>query len=171
MPKKGKEPDFTKAVEIAAPLAERLGVPLSLVLSIFSVESGFNAKAENHSANATKRGGAWGIGQVTLTTAVDMAKRFANDGKKLWPRFDGTGRSLLDLETNIGFAVHYLARAYKRYNDWLSAGVSYHQGMGKIDQLRKQYGSDWPNHLPPNGTLYAAALRNRRERFEVAAYS
>lgn len=171
VPKKPKEPDFTETVKVAAPLAERLGVPLSLALSVFSIESGFNRKAENHSPSAETRGGAWGLGQITLATAKDMAARFPNSAD-LWPRFDGTGQSLLDLQTNIGFAIHYLARAYKRYGDWLAAGASYHQGMGKIDQLRKTYGSDWANHLPPKGKLYVAALRNRRERFEAdAAYS
>lgn len=166
---KGKEPDYADARAIAEKFSKAFTVPLSLVLSILSIESGFNRKAINKSESAAKRGNAWGIGQVTLATAQDMTKRYPSVAKMYWPKFDGTGESLYDLQTNIALASYYLARMWKRYKgDWYAAGLSYHQGAGTIDKLIKDSRS-WEAKLAPKGKIYYKALQSRKARFDDGA--
>lgn len=141
-------------------------VPLDLVAAIVSIESGFNPMVVNRSERAMRRGGAWGLAQVTLETAKDYARRFPEVGAKMWPMFDKTGESLKDPSTNLGFAIYYLDRALKMFDgDWLAAGTSYHQGKRKVKQLIDEYGAEWYNHLPPLGRRYYQLLASKRAAY------
>lgn len=141
-------------------------VPIDLVAAIITIESNFNPDSVNLSPRAKERGGAWGLMQVTLETAMDYANRFKDEGQKLWPKFNGTGDSLKDIATNLGFGIFYLSRALQDFDgDWLKAGVSYHQGKGTIRRLVDMYGDQWHSFLKPLGARYYQLLKQKRDAF------
>lgn len=153
-------------IGLAKPFAEKLNVPIPLILSIVKIESDFNPAAVNQSPRAMARGGAWGLMQVTFTTAKDYAERFPELVREYAPGFNTNDpNSLLDAKTNIGLASIYLHRAMNQFNgDVLKAGVSYHQGKGNIDKAVKlatnnDEPNEWPRFLNPLGQSYYAKLK------------
>lgn len=138
-------PENAPAIKnIVQKYAVPMGVPMSLVMAIIGIESGYNTLAQNHSERATAQGGAWGLGQMTLNTAKDITKRYPEVAKQYWPTWNGTGQGLLDPYVNGAMTSFLLSLAWKKYakypNRWLTAGVAHHQGMGKVDELLKKYG-------------------------------
>lgn len=82
----------TNDVEVLmAYYAKIYGVPLSLVRRVAARESNFNPRARN--------GPYWGVMQILPQTARTMGYRGASEG-------------LLDPDTNLRYAVKYLAGAY-----------------------------------------------------------
>jgi hypothetical protein len=162
-PPKRPMTDKEKAVALALKYASAFGVPSSLVLAILSVQSNWRTNAQNP---RNKRGGAWGIGQVTLKTAQDLNTRFPTIARKWWPSWDGTGPGLLDPSVNIAMTAFMLSLAWKRYKarpeNWLVTLLSYHQGMGGMDKLLKQGGGKLPATLPPNATIMKARFNKVR---------
>jgi soluble lytic murein transglycosylase-like protein len=73
-------------------LARANGVPPSLVHRVIVRESGYNERAVNS--------GNYGLMQIRLGTARALG-------------YDGTPEGLLDPETNMAYAVRYLAGAYR----------------------------------------------------------
>ena len=73
-------------------LARANGVPPSLVHRVILRESGYNPRAVN--------GGNYGLMQIRLGTARALG-------------YDGPPEGLLDPETNMAYAVRYLAGAYR----------------------------------------------------------
>lgn len=85
-------PDATPDLEgLARSIAADAGVRPEVFLGIIDVESSWNEAATNLSGPDAARGGAWGLTQLTLTTA-----------KALEP--DVTGQELLDGVTNLRVA-------------------------------------------------------------------
>lgn len=156
--------------EVAKPIAEAMKVPMPLLMSILKIESDFYPGAVNRSPRAAARGHAWGLGQVTWLTAVDYAKRFPEEGKMLWPKFDGMNKeSLLDPMTNLGFVIFYLSRALESFHgDVIKAGAAYHSGKGGVLELVKQRGDKWEQGLGPNGRRYVELLRKYLPQFGEA---
>lgn len=148
-----------KAIALAIKFASVFQVPASLILAVISVQSGYRPTAQNP---RNKRGGAWGLGQVTLTTAQDLTKRLPAIARNWWPQWNGTGPGLLDPVVNVAMTAYMLSIAWKRYkaapDGWLIAALSYHQGLGGIARLVKAGGGKLPAKLPPNATIM-------RERF------
>jgi len=164
MPKMSLE----QVLELVEKYSKALGVPRSLVIAIFNIESNFRIDAENHTPRAEARGGAWGIGQITLETAKDITKRFPETAKKLWPNWDGTGPGLLDPHINIAMSAFLLARDYKHFTNkgdaWLLAGLAHHQGRGNVEKfLREGNGKIVEDKLPPNGKRYWLQLKDYRQ--------
>jgi soluble lytic murein transglycosylase-like protein len=165
-------PSNKNAKAIAVALAEKyskvFGVPASLVLAILQIESQFKFDAVNKTDRAMARGGAWGIGQITLATAKDIAQRFPKEAKQYFSTFNGTGESLLDPETNIAMSAFILSRSWKRYatkpKNWVVAAMAYHQGAGTMDDIVKKLGPSYTadqlkNSLAPNGKIYFSWLQ------------
>jgi hypothetical protein len=150
------------AVSLAVKFAAAFGVPVSLVLAIIKVQSNWNPKATNLK---NKRGGAWGFTQMTLATAADLTKRFPANAKKWWPKFNGTGPSLLDPATNVALGAYQLSLQWKRFrakpSNWMVTALAYHQGSGGMDKLLKAGGGKLPAKLPANATIM-------RQRFTIA---
>jgi soluble lytic murein transglycosylase-like protein len=71
--------------------ASASGVPVELVRRVVTRESGYNPRARN--------GGALGLMQIKYATARSMG-------------YSGPASGLLDAETNLTYAVRYLAGAY-----------------------------------------------------------
>jgi len=88
---------------MAAAQASLNGVPVSLVERVIRRESGGNPRAQNR--------GNYGLMQIRLGTARAMG-------------FSGSAAELLDPQTNMTYAVRYLAGAYRAANGNESRAVA-----------------------------------------------
>lgn len=152
---------------LATKWANVFGAPPSLLIALMGIESSYNPNVVNTNDRAMKGGGAWGLTQLLLSSAKDLTKRFPDVAKKHWPQWDGTGKGLLDPNTHLAIAAFKLANNWKRYrarpNNWLTAGIAWHQGTGNIDaQLVKGKGQVIPSKLPPYGREYYARLQSQQ---------
>jgi hypothetical protein len=148
----------------AVKYSKEFGAPSSLLTALMAIESSYNPAAKNTNERAMKGGGAWGLTQLLLTTAKDITARNPNTAKKYWPKWDGTGPGLLKPENHIPIAAFLLAQHWKRFkdkaNNWLTTGVSWHQGSGGVSKLITKGGGKLnPAHLPPNGAEYYRRLQ------------
>jgi soluble lytic murein transglycosylase-like protein len=174
---KAKLKSTTPAGQVAtagAKYAKVFGVPLSLLVAVIGIESRYKPNATNKSARALLRGGAWGYGQVTLSTAKDLTTKNPKTAAKYWPRWDGTGQGLLDPETNLAVTAFYLASLWRRYKSkpgsWLTTGTAYHQGPGNMDaQIAKGGGKLNATLLPPNGKTYYGWLKRELDTNQVVS--
>jgi len=111
--------------------------PASLMAAIVANESGFDPEAKNLiSPGDVARGGAWGLGQLTLQTALGLAK----GAPTVAPTWNKTGPGLLDPETNLaltawGVRQNWQRFAAKRPNPWLYAGVAWNVGAGAVEKM------------------------------------
>lgn len=110
---------------LIAKYAAAYKVPESLIRRVIVRESGYNAKARN--------GPYWGLMQILPATARTMGYR-------------GEAAGLLDAETNLKYAVKYLAGAY------LVAG-------GNPDQAMRFYARGYYYDAKRMGLLEEAGLR------------
>jgi hypothetical protein len=139
-------------VTLANKYANLFGVPTSLVLATIAVQSGNKVNAYR----ANKRGGAWGYGQMTLTTAQDIKKLTKNLAvRKYWASWDGTGKGLLNPEINIAFTAFYLSQWWKRYRQhrlaWILAAYAYALGPGRVKRVLPDVkAGKLPSPLPSN---------------------
>ena len=81
------------------------GLPVSLVHRVVTRESGYNPRARN--------GGALGLMQIKYATARGVG-------------YGGSAAGLLDPETNLTYAVRYLAGAYHAAGGNANRAVSYY---------------------------------------------
>jgi soluble lytic murein transglycosylase-like protein len=88
--------------------AQANGVPVALVHRVIVRESRYNA-------SLVGRGGAIGLMQIKLATARGLG-------------YTGTAEGLRDPETNLTYAVKYLAGAYRAANGDHDRAVSYYAG-------------------------------------------
>lgn len=146
-----------RAVALAVKFAHVFGVPSSLILGLMAV-GGWRAKG--HVANS--RGGSWGYTFMSLATAVDLTKRFPQLAKSYWPRFNGTGQSLLDPETNIALGAYQMALQWRKFKRWSVASLSYYAGAGRMAGLVKATGGKLPATLPADVSKMRAAWLNAR---------
>jgi soluble lytic murein transglycosylase-like protein len=109
-----------RAIEEMRPLiamaALRHGIDADLVGAVVEAESGGNS-------SAVSRAQAYGLMQVRIPTARDMAGR------------DVTIEELFDPEVNLDLGCRYLRRMLDRYRgDVRLALMAYNAGPGKVDQ-------------------------------------
>jgi soluble lytic murein transglycosylase-like protein len=121
------------------------GAPPSLVMAIIETESRFNANATNlTSPGDVARGGAWGLGQLTLKTA----KGLYQSAKGKVPAWDGTGNGLLNPELNVALTAYGVAQNWNRFRpDWLAAGLAWNVGAGGVAKRTKSWVSSHPYAL------------------------
>ena len=100
---------------LASSIARDAGVRPALFLGIIDRESRWNANATNLSGPDARRGGAWGLTQMTLTTAR---------------AFDSsvTGQELLDPVTNLRIAGQLLADNARRSTDDRDTAAMWNSG-------------------------------------------
>lgn len=146
-----------RAIALAVRYARLFGVPPSLVLALMAV-GGWREKG--HVSNA--RGGAHGYTFMTLATARDLTARFPAQARKYWPHFNGSAESLMDPETNIALGAFQLSLQWKKFHDWLTAGLSYYTGAGRMATLVRQGGGRLPASLPADVARQAAAYQRVR---------
>jgi hypothetical protein len=98
------------------------GLPVELVHRVVKRESGYNPRARNAS-------GATGLMQIMPATARGMG-------------YTGSTSGLLDAETNMTYAVKYLAGAYKAAGGNANRAVAYYQsgyhGRGTAVAVRRE---------------------------------
>ena len=94
--------------EMVARHAEANGVPAELVHRVIVRESRYNA-------SLVGRGGTIGLMQIKLATARGLG-------------YTGTAEGLRDPETNLAYAVKYLAGAYRAANGDHDRAVRYYAG-------------------------------------------
>jgi hypothetical protein len=135
--------DKDRAVAYAVKYARLFGVPASLVLAVMAVNGW---KPGIHIPNS--RGGAWGIMTMTLATAKDLTSRFPGVAKTAWPRFNGQGESLRDLETNVALGAYHMSLQWKKWKRWSVAALSYYTGAGRMAVIVKPTGGKLPAKLP-----------------------
>ena len=87
--------------------AQANGVPEALVHRVIRRESGYNPRAIHR--------GNYGMMQIKLATARGLG-------------YTGTAEGLLDPETNLTYAVKYLAGAYRAANGDHNRAVAYYAG-------------------------------------------
>jgi soluble lytic murein transglycosylase-like protein len=87
--------------------AQANGVPVELVHRVIKRESRYNPRAVHR--------GNYGMMQIKLATARSMG-------------YTGTAEGLLDPETNLTYAVKYLAGAYRAAHGNHSRAVAYYAG-------------------------------------------
>ena len=95
-------------MELVTRHASANGVPVALVHRVIMRESRYNA-------SAVGRGGAIGLMQIKLATARGLG-------------YTGTAEGLRDPDTNLTYAVRYLAGAYRAANGDHTRAVAYYAG-------------------------------------------
>jgi soluble lytic murein transglycosylase-like protein len=155
------------------------GVPAGIALTIMKIESSFRPGLSNTNERAMKLGGAWGLMAMTLTTAKGLAPQIqAAAGATTNPasrahilaavgRFNGTGVSLLDADTNACFGCFFLAKLYREFKTLDLVAAAYHQGAGKVREMQKAKRAI-PEQLPPFGKEYVARARAAAKTLGVA---
>ena len=107
--------------DIIGPLAASSGVPVALVKGIIAEESGFNPNATNTTGSDGARGGAFGLMQVTMTTALGMG-------------FSGSDDALRDPTTNLTLGIRFLGYAFEQADgDWGRTASIYNGGKSLGD--------------------------------------
>jgi len=157
---------------LSAKYARLFGVPLSLLLATTYAQSNNrpNAKREN------KRGGAWGLGQVTLATATDIWPKVQAKTGLSW---DGSGEGLLDPALNLAFTAYYLSLWYSRYKSnrlrWLLSAYAYVLGPGRVRKVLPKDSGSLPKTLPADfarvKSTFAKALTTDEVKKALASES
>lgn len=128
-----------------------------LLRKVAKVESNCRPDAVRMTGGDGARGGAYGLMQVTLATAYDLAERMPvdSDTQPGLTRFvsDPTG-ALLDPDVNVMFGSYYLAQLKKQLGDESYAVAAYNRGAGGVRRMLAD-GRD-PRQLAYTQKVYAA---------------
>ena len=113
--------------------ARRFGIPRKVLAGIVRTESNGRRKAKRLTGGDARRGGAWGLTQMTLATANDLVPRVRRSNPEystILDRFDGTGPSLFDPDLNLLLAAYKLAADHAALGsrDWAPAVLAYNRG-------------------------------------------
>jgi soluble lytic murein transglycosylase-like protein len=98
------------------------GLPVSLVHRVVTRESGYNPRARN--------GGALGLMQIKYATARGVG-------------YGGSAAGLFDAETNLTYAVRYLAGAYHAAGGNANRAVAYYASGYRGRAIAQQAESGW----------------------------
>lgn len=93
---------FRRYAPVLTRVFEEWGLPGPWGLAIARQESGFRASAVNQGPGDLRRGGAWGLCQMTLLTAQGLG-------------FLGSAYGLLDPEKNANLAAQFICQLRDRY--------------------------------------------------------
>lgn len=133
------------------------GISARLLRKIAKVESNCNPEAIRTTGGDGRRGGAYGLMQMTLATAQGIAERMPVDAstRANLARFvsDPVG-ALLTPDINVMFGAYYLADLKKRLGSEIMAVGAYNRGAAGIRQYIAAGNS--ANDLPYTQKVYAA---------------
>src|ERR1700742_1293480 len=120
--------------EMVARHAQANGVPVELVHRVIVRESRYRP-------GLVGRGGAIGMMQIKLATARGLG-------------YTGTAEGLRDPDTNLTYAVKYLAGAYRAANGDHNRAVAYYAGGYYYVAKRQRHGSrTFPDAAPSDFTI------------------
>jgi soluble lytic murein transglycosylase-like protein len=159
-------PQFEMLKAIASKWCRLFSVPLPLSLMIMHIESSFNTAVGTNTSTAdvNKLGGAWGVGQVTVTTAAGKVAQIKAspslmtnaDVKNAIAKWTGQGPCLNDPDLNLLLSVYMLSGLWVKYKgDYRKAAAAYHSGSGTVDKLIAA-GTPLDVGLGPAGRTYIA---------------
>lgn len=134
MPKVAKAPSVSneeKFLPMVLRVAQEVGVSAALLAATIAKESNWNPSAINDTGGDAKRGGAYGLSQMTLRTAQGLG-------------YKGDGQGLLDPETNVRLA----ARLHKANARLLSARGD----LSQLEDVIARYNSGKPFANAPTFT-------------------
>lgn len=104
--------------------SEEVGIPLTLLRAVCTVESGLDSRAHNRQDG---HGGSLGLCQVKVMTA----ERFG---------YQGPPEGLFNPDVNAIIAARYLKHQLHRYNgEWLKAITAYNKGSAGIAYRDSRY--------------------------------
>jgi soluble lytic murein transglycosylase-like protein len=121
--------------------ARAWNVPAPVIRGIIRTESRGNRKAKRLKGGDLRRGGAWGLMQMTLSTAGDLVGKLRKLGRSdvdaTLRRWDGTGPSLFSADLNILLGTYKLAADKAALDEgWPAAVLAYNRGrQGARDAL------------------------------------
>jgi soluble lytic murein transglycosylase-like protein len=119
--------------EMVARHAQANGVPVELVHRVIVRESRYRP-------GLVGRGGTIGMMQIKLATARGLG-------------YTGSAEGLRDPETNLTYAVKYLAGAYRAANGDQNRAVSYYAGGYYYAAKRQRLGSRAPDTITVRGDV------------------
>ncbi|WP_445504110.1 transglycosylase SLT domain-containing protein [Microvirga sp. G4-2] len=144
---------------LVAQHAKAHGVPETLVHRIIKRESGYNAQAKNRIY--------WGLMQIRYDTARGMG-------------YTGPASGLLDANTNLTYAVPYLANAYRVAGGNQDRAVALYAGgyyyEAKRKGLLRQLRTAMSNPVPPSvadpvSTGSISAYASQHSSLKAASYA
>ena len=142
------------------------GVPPALLMSVWNIESRFQPEAVNMTAGDARRGGAWGMAQVTLQTAKELDAKYPKVARQYWPKFHANpiGENLLDIRENTALSALLLSLGYREFGHFLQTGVGYKMGRGYV--RRKRYANaQFPGELSKGAQKYWGRLTRAAQRY------
>lgn len=153
----GPQPELAQAV--AEKWGPQFGCPVRTMMIIGAIESGYRTGCAELSPRAMALGGAFGMWQQTLVTAIGNARALASsrdpDVQATLRKWTGYGPDLYDADLCGLFAAYQLGRATQEFGDDLaSVAGAYHQGAGKIRDMIRAGRAIVPENFPPNGKIY-----------------
>lgn len=150
--------DPDTALAVAEKWGPVFGCPVRTMMVVGAIESGYRAGCAEVSPRAMVRGGAFGMWQQTLATAVGHGAALRSspdpDVQATLRKWSGQGSDLYDPDLCGMFAARQLGQATAEFGDDIGrVAGAYHQGSGKIrDMIRR--GQAIPAELPPHGKTY-----------------
>lgn len=142
--------NYNNASTMAASQAGAAGLPASLVERVIRRESGGNPRAV-HAGN-------YGLMQIRLGTARAMG-------------YTGSAAGLLDPQTNMTYALRYLAGAYRAAGGNESRAIALYS-RGYYDQAKAQGFSTYASSAPSSaGWGYGSYASSFQPAFQTSAWS
>jgi soluble lytic murein transglycosylase-like protein len=111
--------------------ARRFGVPRSVLAGVVRTESRGDPQAKRLTGGDARRGGAWGLAQVTLATARELIPKIRRQHPeygRILDRFDDSGPSLFDRDLNLLVAAFKLGSDQAALGRWDLAVLAYNRG-------------------------------------------
>lgn len=154
-----REPDLTR--QLAVKWGSVFGAPVSVLMVLARIESGWRPNCVNVTPRAILRGGAWGLVQQTLNTAIGHVAALKKSAHPTviatLKKWNGTGKCLLDPDLNMMLAARQVGALAGEFGDSISLiAAGYHQGASKVRQMLRD-GKAIPEQLPPNGKIYVTS--------------
>lgn len=143
-------------------------VPVDWIMGICKVESSFRPGASNNTGGDAKRGGSWGIMQVSLATAnglaLALAKNTNADVRATFAKWTGAGEDLQDIDVGMMFGTAQLGTLRSRFgDDYAMCAAAYNQGAGTVGKLVTA--GNFPGGLTAHGADYVAKTESARQEW------
>lgn len=168
---------WSESARRVAPLVRKWSriwmLPVSYGMAICEIESSF--RPESYNGAAASQSGAWGLMQVTWTTALDLVAKLqktsiaARDVISRSFRHDDTS-CMLDPELNVMVGTFFLGRLATQFGQGKNiaeirkVAAAYHSGAGFLLKFLKD-GKSFPDELPPKCLAYVGKALDAQKKY------